>query len=173
MKTIEQYIETEMSGKIAIKRNSPLPALLVLAVGIGTMALLRIVKMGDSLSATCLTVGFICTAIGFLLTAINLSGASTHFEYLPTNSRMCDKKVYVNGDDYMRVVESVGKADIHPLLSISPVVSSNYALRVLVSRDGKCALVQPVRDQSGRFEPETEVCVVTGQNAAGLIRLTE
>lgn len=34
MKTIEQYIDSEMSGKIAQKRNSPFLALLVLAVGI-------------------------------------------------------------------------------------------------------------------------------------------
>ena len=69
MKTIEQYIDTEMPGKIARKRNSPFLALLVLAVGIGMWALLCTVKMVDSLSATCLTLGLICTALGLILTA--------------------------------------------------------------------------------------------------------
>ena len=172
MRTIEQYIETEMSGKIAIKRNTPIPALLVLAVGIGTLALLRIVEMGDSLSATCLTIGVICTAIGFFLTAINLSGASTHFEYLPTHSRMREKKVYISGDDYKDVVEAVNNGNLQSLATMRPVVSSNSAIRILASRDGECVLVQAIRDQSGHFEPETEVHILTGPSAAGLIHLT-
>ena len=63
MKTIEQYIDTEMAGKIARKRNSPFIALLVLAVGLGMWGLLCTVNMEDSLSATCLTLGLICTAL--------------------------------------------------------------------------------------------------------------
>ena len=173
MRTIEQYIETEMSGKIAIKRNTPIPALLVLAVGIGTLALLRIVEMGDSLSATCLTIGVICTALGLILTAMNLSGALTHLVYLPTHSRMREKKVYISGDDYKDVVEAVNNGNLQSLATMRPVVSSNSAIRILASRDGECVLVQAIRDQSGHFEPETEVHILTGPSAAGLIHLTK
>ena len=57
-----------MSGKITRKRNSPLPSLLVLAVGIGLLTLLRLAEMGDSLMSTCLTVGMIATVLGVILT---------------------------------------------------------------------------------------------------------
>ena len=173
MKTIEQYIDTEMSGKIARKRNSPLFALLVLAIGIGMLVLLRTVKMEDSLSATCLTLGLICAALGLILTAMSLSGAMTHFVYLPTHSRMREKKVYISGDDYKDVVEAVNNGNLQSLATMRPVVSANSAIRILASRDGECVLVQAIRDQSGHFEPETEVRILAGPSAAGLIHLTK
>lgn len=157
MKTIEQYIETEMSGIIARKRNSPLPAVLVLVVGVGMLVLMSAARMGDILSATCLTVGLIGTVIGLILTAMNLTGAMTHFVYLPTRSRMREKKVYLGGDDYRDIVEAINNGDFQKLADLSPVVSSNSAVRILASRDGKCVLFQAIRDHNGHFEPETEV----------------
>lgn len=157
MKTIEQYIETEMSGNIARRRNSLLPALLVLAVGVGMLVLLSAARMGDTLSATCLTFGIIGTGLGFILTAMNLSGAMTHLVYLPTHSRMRERKVYLSGDDYRAFVEAAGNGDLLKLADLSPVVSSNSAVRILASRDGKCVLFQAIRDHNGHFEPETEV----------------
>lgn len=171
MKTIEQYIDTEMSGKIIRKRNSPLLSLLILAVGLGLLVLLCTAKMGDPLTTTCLTFCIICTALGIILTAMNLSGAMTHFVYLPTRSRMKEKKVYVSGDDYMDIADAVTSGNLQPLATIRPVVSSNSALRILASRDGECALVQAIRDQSGHFEPETEVQVLIGPAAAAIQHL--
>ena len=173
MKTIEQYIDTEMAGKIARKRNSPFIALLVLAVGLGMWGLLCTVNMEDSLSATCLTVALVCTALGLILTGMSLSGALTHFVYLPTHSRMREKKVYISGDDYKDVVEAVNNGNLQSLATMRPVVSSNSAIRILASRDGECVLVQAIRDQSGHFEPETEVHILTGPSAAGHIHLTK
>lgn len=160
-----------MSSKIARKRNSPLPCLLVLAIGIGLLVLLHSVRMGDSLSATCLTVGLIATALGLILTAMNLSGAMTHFVYLPTRSRMKEKKVYISGDDYKDVADAINSGNLQSLATIRPVVSSNSALRILASHDGECALVQAIRDQSGHFEPETDVRLLTGTAAAAILHL--
>ena len=165
MKTIEQYIETEMSDKIIRKRNSLLPYLLVLAVGIGFLLLMGTANLGDSLSSTCLTIGLIATAVGLILTAMNLSGAMTHFVYLPTHSRMKETKVYVSGDDYKDIADAIASGNLRPLATIRPVVSSNSAVRILASRDGACLLVQAVRDQSGHFEPETDVRLLTGPDA--------
>ena len=173
MKTIEQYIDTEMTGKIARKRNSPLLSLLILAIGLGLLVLLCTEKMGDTLTATCLTFCIICTALGIILTGMNLSGAMTHFVYLPTRSRMKDKKVYVSGDDYKDISEAVTSGNLQPLSTIRSVVSSNSALRILASSDGECALVQTIRDQSGHFEPETEVRVLTGPAAAAIQHLVK
>jgi len=173
MKTIEQYIETELSGKIARKRNTPLLALLVLAVGVGLLVLLGRVKMSDTLSATCLTVGLIATVVGLVLTAMNLSGAMTHFVYLPTHSRMCEKKVYLNIDDYRDIVEAINNDEPRKLACMHPVVSSNTAVRLLACRDGECVLVQAVRDQNGHIETETGVRVITGPMAAELLHMTK
>ena len=168
MKTIEQYIETEMTGKIIRKRNSPLPYLLVLAVGIGFLLLMGTAHLGDSLSATCLTIGLIATALGLILTAMNFSGAMTHYVYLPTNSRMKEKKVYVSGDDYKDIADAIASGNLRPLATIRPVVSSNSAVRILASRDGACLLVQAVRDQNGHFEPETDVRPLSGTDAEAI-----
>lgn len=171
MKTIEQYIETEMSGKISRKRNSPLPSMLVLAVGIGLLVLLRVAKMGDSLGTASLTLGIIFTALGLIHTAMSLSGAMSHFVYLPTHSRMKEKKVYVSAGDYQDLADAIASGNLQPFATIRPVVSSNSALRILASHDGECALVQAIRDQSGHFEPETDVRLLTGPSAAAIQHL--
>ncbi len=173
MKTIEQYIETDFSDKISRKRNSPIVALLILVVGIAMLVLLRTVRMDDTLSATCLTVGIIATAIGVILTAMNFSGAMTHYVYLPTYSRMRDKNVYVSSDDYKSISQAVNDGNLQPLTGIRPLVSSNSALRVLASNDGECVIVQALRDQGGHFEPETNVYVFSGTSAAALLYLVK
>ena len=171
MKTIEQYIETEMNGKIARKKNSPLPALIVLAVGIVLLVLLRNVPMGDSLMATSLTFGIILTAVGLVLTAMNFSGAMSHFVYLPTRSKMREKKVYVGSDDYKDIADALVSGNLRMLATVRPVASSNSALRILASQDGACVLVQAVCEHSGHFEADSEVRLLTDGDAACLAPL--
>ena len=172
MKTIEKYIETEMNGKIANKKNSPLPGLLVLAVGIGLLALLRFAKMGDALMTTCLTLGIIAIIVGLIFTAMSSSGALSHYVYQPTRSRMREKKVYLSLEDYKTITEAIGRGDLRLLFSVKPVVSSNSAVYILASRDGACALLQAGRYDTGGFEPETDVCMLAGpetENIASLL----
>ena len=171
MKTIEQYIETEMSGKITRKKNSPLPSMLVLVIGVGLLLLLRTATVSDTLMATCLTLGIICTALGLILMAMSLTGAMSHFVYLPTRSGMHEKKVYVSTEDYSLVVDAIENNDQRSLALLRPVVSSNSALRILASRDGDCALLQAGRYDTGHFEPETEVCLLTGTSAIAIQHL--
>lgn len=171
MNTIEEYINTEMNGKIVRKKNSPLPSSLVLAVGIGLLVLIRTKPLSDSLMATCLTIGLIATVVGLILTAMSITGAMTHFVYLPTRSRMKDRKVYVSGDDFKDIVEALGNGDLQTLATLRPVVSSNSAMRILVSADKECALVQAIRDQSGHFESETATKVLTGKEVAAVEHL--
>lgn len=168
MKTIEQYIETEMSGKITRKKNSPLPSMLVLVIGVGLLVLLRTATMSDTLTTSCLTIGIICTALGLVLTAMNITGAMSHYVYLPTHSSMHEKKVYVSTEDYSLVVDAIENRNQRSLALLRPVVSSNSALRILASRDGDCALLQAGRYDTGHFEPETEVCLLTGTSAAAI-----
>ena len=168
MKTIEQYIDAEMNGKITRKKNSPLSSILILAVGIGLLVLLRIADMGDSLGTACLTIGIIAVALGLVLTAMSLTGAMSHFVYLPTRCRMKEKKVYVSSSDYKDIADAVQQSDLRSLATIRPVVSSNSALRILASRDGDCALIQAGRYDTGHFEPETDVRAFIGPGAAAI-----
>ena len=169
MKNIEQYIESEMSDKITRKRNSPLPCMLVLAIGISLLVLLRTAKMGDTLMATCLTIGIICTALGLILTAMNLSGAMTHFVYMPTRSRMKDKKIYLGVADYQHCRDVIASGDTRGLETLQAVTSSNSALRVLAARDKSIALIQAGRYDTGHFEVETPVIQVPGTAVAHLV----
>ena len=160
-----------MSSRITRKRNSPLPSLLVLAVGIALLILLRIGQMGDTLMATCLTLGLILTGTGLFLTGMSLSGAMTHLVYLPTRSRMRERKVYVGADDYKVVANALSDGDMLSLPDIRPIVGSNYALRIIASRDGTCALMQAIRDQGGHFEPDSNIRLLTGADTAVLQHL--
>ena len=168
MKTIEQYIAEEMNGKIASKSNSPLVGLIILAVGIVFFLLLRFAKMSDSLMTASLTVGFIATAVGFILTAMCLSGALTHYVYLPTRSRMREKKLYLSQPDYLNCVEGLQSGDLRVLHMLQPVTSSNSLLRVLSSRDGAIRLVQVGRMDGATFDPATDVVLLTGEEALRL-----
>ena len=162
-----------MSGRIARKRNSLLPCLLVLAVGGVMWVLLCTAKMSDSLSTACLTIGLMATALGLILTAMNLTGAMTHYVYLPTQSRMREKKIYISGDDYNATAAAIASGNVQAFAAMHPVVSSNSAVRILVSADGVCALVQAVRDESGHFEPGTEVLVLAATDVSLIQSLTK
>ena len=171
MNTIEQYIEIEMSDKIASKRNSPLPSLLVLAVGIALLVLLRAGHMGDTLMTTCLTLGLLSTGAGLFLTGMSISGAMTHFVYLPTRSRMRERKVYVGADDYKVIAQALNDGDFQSLSTIRPIVGANTALRIISSRDGACVLVQAIHDQNGHFEPDSNVHLLAGADVVALQHL--
>lgn len=171
MKTIEQYIETEMAGKIARKNDSSLPYILVLATGVGLMVLLRTAQMGDSLMATCLTAGLLATAAGLVLTAMSLTGAISHYVYIPTRSRMKEKKVYVSGDDYASAKRALYSGLFKVLDTIEPVVSSNQALRLFGSRDGACLIIQAGRCDTSQFEPEGEPVTLMGADASTVLSL--
>ena len=162
IQSIEQYIATEMGGKIDKKRNSPVPALLVLAIGIGLLVVMKMASLGDALSATLLTVGLIATVVGIILTAMNLSGAMSHYQSVDTGRRFKDIKVYLCADDYRKALDALGGADKGVLERLKPVVSSNSALRIMRCVDGSMALVQPLCDTAGHLEPDGPTCCIVG-----------
>ena len=160
--TIDEYVAAEMGDKIKRKAKSPLMGLLILAVGIVLLVLLRTQKMGDSLMATCLTVGIIAVGVGIIITAMCLTGAISHYVYKPTHSRMKQRKCYLSLEDYKLCIEAIGNNNLAALGALQPVTSSNSALNILYSRDHAVALLQAIRDNSGHFEPETPVIRLTG-----------
>ena len=166
--TIDEYIAAEMSGKIARKAKSPLLGLLILAVGIALLVMLRMLPMGDSLMATCLTIGIIGTALGLIITAMCLTKALWHYVYTPTHSRMKQRKCYLSITDYQHCLDAIGNNNIGALGTLLPVTSSNSALSILYSRDHAVALLQAGRYDSGHFESETPVVRLVGTEVAAI-----
>lgn len=169
--TIDEYVAAEMGDKIKRKAKSPLLGLLILAVGIVLLVLSRTQKMGDTLLATCLTVGIIAVSVGIIITAMCLTGAISHYVYKPTRSRMRRRKCYLSIDDYQHCLDAIGDNNIGAFASLQPTTSSNGALDLLYSRDHAVALLQAIRDNSGHFEPETPVIRLSGNEVNAVQQL--
>ena len=166
--TIDEYIATEMGGKIDRKKDFPLVGLALLAIGAVLMVLMVNTHDADSLQTFLLTAGIICIALGLLLTAMHLGGAIWHYRYVATGSRMKDKKVYLDVDDYKKASDALNAGAKSELNELRPVVSSNGAMRVLRSKDGSIALVQAGRYDTGHFEEETPVVCLVGTEVAAI-----
>ena len=166
--TINEYIATEMGGKIEKKKDFPLVGLTLLIGGAIALVLMAGIHDADSLQTLLLTVGIISIAVGLVLTAMALSGSMWHYRYIATGSRMQDGKVYLSIDDYQTAVEALVSKDHGSLSHLKAVVSSNCALRVLRSKDGSIALVQAGRYDTGHFEEETPVVCLVGTEVAAI-----
>ena len=166
--TIEEYIATEMIGKIDRRKDFPVAGLALLAIGAVMMVLMVNTHDADSLQTLLLTAGMICIAVGLLLTVMHLSGAIRHYRYIATGSRMKERKVYLDVADYRTAVDALASGHKTELGSLKPVVSSNSALRVLRSRDGAVALVQAGRYDTGHCEVETPVTTLVGTEVAAI-----
>jgi hypothetical protein len=171
MKTIEQYIETELSDEMANKKET-MSSLSVLAVGIGLWAMLRFVEMDSGMASSCTFLALLCTVAGIITTGMSISGAMSHYLYLPTRSRMREKMIYINNIDYSDVIAALtqgGTSEIHTTATMLwPVSNSSHAIRILASRDKACALIQAGRDSAGHFKPETDVCLLTGSRVEAI-----
>lgn len=167
-KTIDKYIATEMGGKIVRKKEAPVAGLLLLMAGAVLLVLIRSIALPDSLQAATLTVGILGLAVGLVLTAMSLSGAMWHYKYLPTGSRLKDKKVYLGLTDYQKALDALVLGNKGGLAGLHSVTSSNSALRVLVSKDGAVALVQAGRYDTGHFEVESPVVCLFGTEVAAI-----
>lgn len=168
MKTINEYIASEMGGKIVKHAKSPVVGLLVLAAGVALLVLMRTMAMGDSLQAMVLTVGVIATGVGIVLTAMCLTGAMSHYRYEPTHSTMRERKVYLDAGDFQLCRDALTGGDLAVMRALKPQTSTNAALHLLYSRDHAVALLQAGRFDTGHFEAETEVRVVTGTEFAAI-----
>lgn len=160
--TIDEYIATYMGDKIVRKAKSPLQGIFILVAGIGLLLMLHTLKLSDAMTTSCLTFGIIFTGLGIIITAMCITKSIWHYVYLPTHSRMRRHKCYLNSGDYQHCIECIGDNNITALATLLPIVSSNCALDLLYSQDGVIVLLQFVRDNSGHFEPETPVILITG-----------
>ena len=170
-KTIDEYIATEMAGKIESRRKSPVMPLVVLALGVALLVLMRAGSLADSMQMLVLTLGVLTLAVGIVLTAMSFSGAMRFYRYEPTRSRMTNRKVYVGSGDYGKAVDAIQKDDKDGLDNLRPDTNSNGAIHLVRSRDGAIALLQAGRFDSGHFEPDTPVMCLTANDVTHISSL--
>ena len=174
MKTIEQYIEAEMADEISCKKDT-IVSLSVLVFGIAMWVLLCFTRMSSGLTHACLFFALICTVVGMILTGMCLSGILSHYVYLPTHSRMREKRVYINNIDYSQFVDALAQNECSNIKTTTkllwPLSNSNYAIRIFFSHDKVCALVQAGRNYRGYFEPETDVRLLTCTEVSSILPL--
>ena len=167
-KSIDEYIATEMCGKIVRKKEFPIAGVALLAVGALLSVLMVGTHNGSNLQTLLLTAATISIAIGLLLTAMGLSGAQWHYSYVATGSRLKERKVYLSATDYSKAVEALAAGSYTALGRLTPLVSSNGLVRVLRSNDGSIALLQACRNDVGHMEYETPPVVLDSTDVAAL-----
>ena len=163
-KSIDEYISSEMEGKIKKQANSPLPGIALLVLGIGLLLSLPRVGGNDNVQALLLTLGILMAAVGLVLTVMCFTRALWHYSYVPTGSSMKSHRVYLNGTHYALLLEALRSGDLKALAGIEPVNSSNLAVRIVDSSDGEVALLQAGNCASGPFVPESPVVVLSRED---------
>ena len=168
---LNEYITTQMSGKIERRGNSPLvPAITALA-GISILILAYTSNTNEVIQTTLLTLGFIFTATGLIWSILCISKTLWHFHYLPTNSPMRDKTLYLSAEDFRYCSEMLESGNTDTLKTLCPVPTSNSVLRIIYSRDKNFALLQTGRMDTSQMEPSSPVVTLTGANVANIASL--
>lgn len=168
IQTINEYVATEMGGKIEKRAKSPLLGLLLMVVGIALLVLMRKGGLSDSMQALTMTLGVLTLAVGVLLAAMCFSKALWHYIYMPTHSRMKSRKVYLAEVDFQKCCNAFDTKEFSALGKLQPVNTSNAAIEMVYSVDHAVALLQVGRYDTGHFEPETPVACLLGTEVAAI-----
>lgn len=169
IETIEEYLSTRMNDKIARRKKSPVAYLTLLIIGIGSLVSLKHLPANDSLQMAVLTVGIIALAVGVVLTAMWLSGALWHYTWLPSHSKMKEKRLYLDSNDYAKAVDGLARGDKHIFEKIGLSNNGNSLVRILYSHDRAVAVVQACHEDGAHLEPDTSPLCFTGEETSFII----
>lgn len=168
---INEYITTQLSGKIERRGNSPLVPALIAITGITILIMAYSSNPSEVIQTTLLTLGFILAATGLIWSILCLSKTLWHYLYLPTNSPMRNKTLYLSTEDFHYCSEMLESDNISTLKTLCPVPTSNSVLRIVYSRDRSIALLQTCRMETSQMEPSSPVVTITGDNVATIASL--
>ena len=170
---LNEYITTQMTGKIERRGNSPLIPIITAVAGIAILILAFTSHPSETIQTTLLTIGFIATATGLIWSILCLSKTLWHYYYLPSSSPMRDKTLYLSPEDFRFCTEMLEKGTTDTLKTLCPVPSSNSVLRIVYSRDHSIALLQTGRMETSNLEPSSPIVTLTGievETLASLLR---
>lgn len=168
---INEYISTQMNGKIERRGNSPLAPAIITVAGAAILLLTLTAHTFDSLQATLLSIGFLVCATGLLWVILCLSKTLWHYYYLTSSSPMRKKTIYLSAEEYHRCTEMLTDGHPEDIASIRPVPSSNNVLHLVYSRDLGLVLLQTGRMDTSRLEPNSQVVALTGSDATTIAPL--
>lgn len=168
IQSIDEYIATQMDGKLVRKGKNPLLWIVLALVGIALIVVCFSVRLDDSLQTLLLTLGAIATLVGIVLSALCLSKTLWTYCYLPTHSWVKNRTVYLSSADYGVCREALANQHFDAIGKLQPQVSTNLGIKLLWSTDGAIALMQAGRFDIGPFEPETEVVRIEGADIGKL-----
>lgn len=168
---IYEYISTQMSGKIERRSNSILVPVIVCAVGVICLVLAYTAHPSDALQITLLTLGFILSFTGLVWAILCATHTLWHYHYLPTNSPMRDRTLYLSAEDFRYCSEVLNSGKTDALKTLCPIPSSNSVLHIVYSRDMKFALLQSGHRDTSQMEPTSPVVTLTGNEVASISSL--
>ena len=168
---INEYINTQMTGKIVRRGNSAVIPLIITFVGIAALVPAYTVFTTDTVQSTLLSIGFIFVAVGLIWAVLCFANILWHYHYLPTSSPMQSKTLYLQTEDFHYCNEMLESGNTQALKTLFRVPSSNNVLCIIYSRDHSIALLQAGRMETSRLEPTSPVVTLTGDDAKNIVPL--
>ena len=162
-----------MSGEIERRGNSPLTPAITSAVGIISLILAYTTHPSEDIEITLLSLGFILIVTGLLWAILCITQTLWHYHYLPTDSPMRNKTIYLSSEDSRYCSEMLGNGKTDTLKTLSSLPSSNSALRIVYSRDHSIALLQACRMETSQMEPSSPVVTLRGDNVVTIASLLQ
>ena len=160
-----------MAGKIERRSNSILVPVIVCAVGIISLILAYTAHPSDAFQIALLTLGFILSFTGLVWAILCVTHTLWHYHYLPTNSPMRDKTLYLSAEDFRYCSEVLNSNNTDSSKTLRPIPSSNSVLRIVYSRDMNFALLQSGHMDTSQIEPTSPVVTLSGSEVAGISSL--
>ncbi len=162
-KNIEAEILEMPEGTIAIKKKSPLAAIVFILVGILVfIAGTQKISPYDSLNMTVLTIGICLFLFGIIKLCLDLG--SERYVYIPQNKRLKKHKIYISNESKMKLAKQLQEDNVGKMDGYSKEMSSGSILYVLTTNSDYC-LAQVLEFSQDRYEPVMPMVVLVGENA--------
>ena len=166
METIEQYIQSQMAGRIERRGNSPVKGIILFVAGGIVLGLAFAGSFSSNLRTALLSLGFMAAAVGLVLAVLCLTGSLWHYYHVPTRENMRRRTVYLSMGDYERCKAALQGGDLTALSEAVPLVSSNLAIQAVYCRH--MVLLQAGRAEGAQLEPVTPVVALPPERLASI-----
>lgn len=163
---IEQYLCCNPDTKIIKKKCFPAVGLILLFLGLVMVIISAQAKIVETLAMLMLTVGVVLTLVGVASVLVSCGKDAGYYVFQPTGSRMKIYRRYINSGDKRLCAECIASGKMEALAHVRKEVSSGSLLRVLLSKDGACAVMQMEEYIPHDFVPVTPVLVINNEDVS-------
>lgn len=164
---MDRYLEQNRE-LFARRRHGLLWDVVFLALGILMAVVALKLKMADSVVMLLLSTGAIMILTCIVLLVVHSDTHSGNLVYRPTGSKMKTHRCYLAADSRRESEEALRGKDVTALVHLHRENSTSTMLRIEISDDDSCALVQLCEYIPHSFVPMTEVVMFNGADAVKL-----